>query len=170
MASVAIILNNTEIAANLRNETTVWKLDSANEEMRLKIEREIKIITAFCLINISIILYGGFSYIEEDPTDWKVFFAIKLYHDYFPNHPYIPLIYRFTFPVLAYASVIPAYQLIYYTQSLKYQCIMFLFYVNNLTDCNTTKEELKLYNDNEFQREIRLRLSFLVKRHLELME
>lgn len=171
MATIAIVLYKNELMAHMKEEIALWKLDSATEEIRLHIEREIKIITAFCVTNLAIILYGGFAYLEEDPTDWMVFFAMKLCKDYFPNNRYILcLIYRLTFPILAYVSVTHAYQLIYYTQSMKYQGILALYYVENLTTYNTVTEDLKLFYDKQFQKEIRLRLAFLIKRHVELLK
>lgn len=151
----------------------LWSPKNADPVTQRKIQNQsifIYIFVSFTtfLVFLTIIL---FMYIDEN--DVQVCLIDKLLNEQISNYYCsigLRIFYRLTFIVLGYSFVVFSYQILYLTQEGCFQLYMFNRYLRNLGENYDDISALRLILDQHFQKVVRKRLLFCIKRHNELTE
>ncbi|RZB39214.1 7tm 6 domain containing protein [Asbolus verrucosus] len=159
-----------EMLVNIKAEIPLWTIDSAGEKVNSRIKTEILTTTAFAIANFLLACYCCYCFIIPLSADKETFFAFRFCEDYFPDRKNIlGWTYRVTFFTTCYVMIMPSYQIIYYTQHMKFQIMLFFEHVAALTDFKEEQNLEELICDQYYQDQIRQRLQFCIKRYTAFM-
>lgn len=150
----------------------MWSIDSAGDKIRSDIKKEIIVITTFGIFNFLFSFYAGFLHVKIIPEDIESLVVLRLFQVHFPNHfQILTLIFKSTYFLLSYVMIVHCYQVIYYTQHLRFQFIMLQEYIANIDKHNASFNtfEHNLFYNQKYQNEIERRFKFCIKRCSDLI-
>ncbi|XP_044254774.1 uncharacterized protein LOC123005187 [Tribolium madens] len=159
-----------EIVRDVRKQFKFWTIDCAGREVHSRIKYEIRITNILSVLNVVITLYASYWYTHPIDDDKEIFYALRFFEEYWPRQKRVlSIIYRATFPLFAYVMIVHAYQVIYATQHLRFQAILFIKYVVNIGEQKTKICDEKLFYDTDYQKIVAKRLKFCIIRHQEFL-
>ncbi|KAJ3657162.1 hypothetical protein Zmor_016182 [Zophobas morio] len=141
----------------------LWDIDTAGETIENRIKKETKIITTFTIVTsllallwATVVVYSSFDILPPKNlvlcTCDYLFSVLKL-----ASH------------VIVFAFMAHPLQVVYATQHVKFQMYLFNKHIEDICSMDDEEnEEEYLVDDEKYQKEVRLRLNLLVKRHCEL--
>ncbi|RZB38847.1 hypothetical protein BDFB_011043, partial [Asbolus verrucosus] len=166
MFAMVIILFKGKLIADIKNEITMWTMDSAGQIIHSRIKIESIVITAFVGVNFMISIYTVYLFVTPIFADKELFFALRFFEEYFPEQKsFLSWTYRGAYSFIIYVMTVHAYQVIYYTQHIKFQIMMFLMYASRISDFDEKRNEKELFYDQEYQRQVQRRLKFCIVRY-----
>ena len=165
MLSMWTILYDTKKVARLKDDLYLWELDSAGERVEKKIRREVKYMTIYIVITFVIALCGSLLFAVNLSHNLEWFFVLRFFKVYFPDqYIVLAILYKVTFIFTGYSMVVQVFQIIYYTQHLRYQIMLLNEHILNISDYYHNSNEERLFYDKEYQTTIQNRLKFCIKR------
>nr|XP_015834420.1 PREDICTED: uncharacterized protein LOC107397732 [Tribolium castaneum]XP_015834421.1 PREDICTED: uncharacterized protein LOC107397732 [Tribolium castaneum] len=155
---------------DVRKQFKFWTIDCAGQEAHSRIKSEIRITTVLSVLNFIITLYASYWYVYPIEGDKEIYYALKFFEEYCPRHKMVlSVVYRATFPLLSYAMIVQAYQVIYTTQHIRFQAILFIEFVLNIGHQTKNLSEEKLFYDTDYQKIVGERFKFCIMRHHEFI-
>ncbi|EFA02840.1 odorant receptor 281 [Tribolium castaneum] len=168
MALLTLVLKD-DFISNLKQEFRLWPLDCAGDEIYSQIKFENKIIKIFVVFNCIVTFIGSYLYFLPLDSDNETFYAVRFIEENYPDHRnLLHGLYRSTFLIFGYAMTVHVYQVIYNSQHLRYQIIIFTEYVASIGNPDKRKEN-ELFYDKGFQKVVYERLKFCIMRHQEFL-
>jgi hypothetical protein len=145
----------------------LWEIDSAGKETKQRITRESRRINMFAAIITILGVTGATTHLlSHNPAE--TVFVRHIFHLLFPRQAEFLVIF-FNLTLYLAISVLPAhgYEMIYFTQHVKFQIYMCETFIQAMTD-GTDFEETLIYNA-DYQQLIESRLKSLIKRHCDFI-
>ncbi|KAJ3657159.1 hypothetical protein Zmor_016181 [Zophobas morio] len=141
----------------------LWEIDTAGEKIKNRIQKETKVIRTFTIVAsflallwATIVVYSSFAIL---PPRNLVLHTCD----------YLLSVLKLTSHVIIFAFMAHPLQVIYTSHHVKFQMYLFNKHIEEICtmmDPEENEEEYLVY-DERYQREVRRRLNFLVKRHCE---
>ncbi|RZB39213.1 uncharacterized protein BDFB_003498, partial [Asbolus verrucosus] len=130
-----------------------------------------KLGLAVILTTLTILFKGKIvANIKAEIPMWTIDSAGEKVHSRIRNHKNIlSWIYRSTYPLTCYVMIVPSYQLIYYTQHIKFQLMLLLEHVAAVTAFKEERNLEELFYDEDYQKQIHEKIKFCVKRHTDFI-
>ncbi|XP_063914243.1 uncharacterized protein LOC135130753 [Zophobas morio] len=162
--AISVHLYTNNCIDDIMNSFPLWDIDTAGETIKIKIKKEMQILTIFVVSNtlagllwISLIIFTYSAFAILPPRNFLLcacdclFFIVKL-----------------TSHVIVLAMIAHPFQILYITQHAKFQMYLFNKYVEEVC-CVHEKENIEenLLDDEIYQEEVRIRLKLLVRRHCD---
>ncbi|KAJ3657233.1 hypothetical protein Zmor_016247 [Zophobas morio] len=162
---ILILLFQGKVIDNIPGELPLWVLNKATRKTYKEIRKEIIFIHVHCIANLIVVVVGLYYFLKFEARDNEYFFPFRFFEDYCADKSTIlTFVYKSTFPIIGYLFFVHQFQLMYFTQHIRYQLMILINHIENLTDVAGTKREDKLFYDESYQEEIRKRLIFCFKR------
>lgn len=169
MVSIWTLLFKPKLAY-VHNDLPLWTIDSAGPKVYASIKNKIFLSTAFGLINFLLSLCAGSFYLQYVSEDDNVFFALRVFRDYFPNYYEVfSLFFRIQYLFCSYLMIAPSYQLIYAILQIRMQAMILAEYVTHIDCHNDYGTEIDLMYNKAYQKEVERRLKFCIKRQIEFI-
>lgn len=170
MFGILVLLFNGELLEKSKYGLPRWSLDTTNEVIRQKIEKQVKLFTAYAILNFLISLIGGLTFIQNLSRDNELFFALRFFEEFVPSHSQLlSFLYKLHLPLLGYIMIVHSYHVIYYTQHQNFQLYMFQPFIENIPKEDEADEEESLFHNVNYQKKVQKRLIFCVERSRELI-
>ena len=159
------ILFKQHAYSRLPEELDMWKIDP---EMYRSIKTEVRVINFVMEIFFWLSMLAGCLTILPTSIDYQRFFFIKLVRDYCPKcSTFLTYLYKLTMPMMVHSGIAPCVMFMYCTCHVRYQLIMLNRHTRRLLDRGRNESDLENLPINEtFQREIRTKMIFCVKRQV----
>jgi hypothetical protein len=164
------ILVVTKSISKFRDVLKLWAIDSCGEEVFAKIKRNILIIKIYGRSHVVFGLLDAlvFAYPTERSRD--NFIIYRFIEDNFYNYKtLLSLPFRIVMGFNLYAMINVGLHFVYFTQHLKFQLYLFNNSLMNITQDFDNDDEFLFYDD-EYQKEIKNRLNFFIKRHIQFIK
>ncbi|EFA01417.1 odorant receptor 285 [Tribolium castaneum] len=139
-----------------------WRVDSASEKIKNEIKTTAFIINIYTGVTVVLGVFCSllFSIPTEDDTDF--IFSIALMDRFVPEWKSVLMWpYRFSLFPLAVILTTPCFVVIYVVHHARFQMLLLLHYLKNVNSGHMTQS----IGNARFQKEIRKRLKFCIKRH-----
>jgi hypothetical protein len=160
------MLNTIKVIADVMD---LWKINRCGS----KIEKWIKIEGFY--LNSFVVLIAIISYVSAIThaipldEDEDIFYPLAIFKEFFPRWQNIlSWIYRATFILMPLILSTPCYALIYTTSHLRFQFYMLLHFLKRINSGYETSDINQLINNRQYQKEVKKRLKFCLKRHAHL--
>ncbi|KAJ3656677.1 hypothetical protein Zmor_015731 [Zophobas morio] len=165
MLAIGLLLNDSKLADHIKDDFDVWEIDSAGKKVETKIRQEVKYMTIYIVITFLTTVCGSILFAINLSHDLEWFFALRFFKDYFPNqYTILAVLYKATFICIGYSMIVHAFQIIYYTQHLRYQIMLLNEHILNIGNSDPNVNEEELFYNKEYQTTIETRLRFCIKR------
>ena len=140
----------------------LWEIDTAGEKIKNRIQKETKVIRTFTIVAsflallwATIVVYSSFAILPQTNL-------------VFHTCDYLLSVLKLTSHVIIFAFMAHSLQVIYTSHHVKFQMYLFNKHIEEIcTMMDPEENEEYLVYDERYQREVRRRLNFLVKRHCE---
>jgi hypothetical protein len=147
----------------------LWKINCSGS----KIEKWIKIEGFYLnslVIFVAIVSYvSAITYSIPLDEDENIFYPLAIFKEFFPRWQNIlSWVYRATFILMPLILSTPCYALIYTTSHLRFQFYMLLHFLKRINSGYETSDVNQLIDNRQFQKEVKKRLKFCLKRHAHL--
>ncbi|XP_063914648.1 uncharacterized protein LOC135131054 [Zophobas morio] len=172
LGGVAMALFKNDYISHISDEMTVWDMDAAGPEIRQRIKKESRVISMVLAATFLTATAVGSVFVLPTSVDYDRFFAIKLATDYCPKYSTtLSYLYKLTLPFIAYATIVPCANFIYYSHHMRFQLMMLSKHVQCLTEQRNKQETdlEKLIYDESYQKEFSRRIIFCIQRHNEII-
>ena len=170
MLAIGLLLDDSKLAAHIKDDLDVWEIDSAGKKVERKIRQGVKYMTIYIVITFLTTVCGTVLFAINLSHDLEWFFALRFFKDYFPGqYTILTVLYKTTFICIGYSMTVHAFQIIYYTQHLRYQIMLLNEHILNISNCCLDVNEDELFYDKEYQTTIEDRLKFCIKRWNEYL-
>jgi hypothetical protein len=150
-----------------------WALDSAGTEETKEIEIQALYTKIYVVLNLFMTFIGALLYFIPIENDEKIFFACYLFQRWFPSYGFVlNWLYRSTFFVLGFAMITCGHQFIYGVQQIRFELCLLTHCIKRITDIEqyNSANDCELLINKDFQNEVENRLTFCVKRHIEMLQ
>ena len=165
MLAIGLLWNDSKLADYIKDDFDVWEIDSAGKKVETKIRQEVKYMTIYIVITFLTTVCGSILFAINLSHDLEWFFGLRFFKDYFPNqYTILAVLYKATFICIGYSMIVHAFQMIYYTQHLRYQIMLLNEHILNIGNCGPNFNEEELFYNKEYQTTIETRLRFCIKR------
>jgi hypothetical protein len=165
--AITILLSRNRMMEQIMGVIDLWEIDSAGEETKQRITRESRRINMVAAIITILGVTGATIHIlSHNPAE--TVFVRHIFHLLFPRQAEFLVIF-FNLTLYLAISVLPAhgYEMIYFTQHVKFQIYMCETFIQAMTH-GTDFEETLIYNA-DYQQLIESKLKSLIKRHCDFI-
>jgi hypothetical protein len=148
----------------------MWKINCAGPRIESRIKMESLYLNGLILL-ITISMYiSVVTHFLPLEGDEDIFYPFPMFKEYFPQRENVlSWLYRATFFPLPLVLALPCYIVIHSTSQLRFQFYMLLYFLENINTGYKTSDPDTLIDDRDYQKEIKKRLLFCVKRHMLLL-
>jgi hypothetical protein len=160
------MVNTTKVLADTLD---MWKINRSGPKIEKWIKMEGFYLNSLVLF-ITIVSYiSALTHATPLDEDEDIFYPLAIFKEFFPRWQNIlSCVYRATFFLLPLILSVPCYALIYTTSHLRFQFYMLLHFLKRINSGYETSDLNQLINNRQFQKEVKKRLKFCLKRHARL--
>jgi hypothetical protein len=153
----------------LADTLDMWKINRSGPKIEKWIKMEGFYLNSLMLF-ITIVSYiSAVTHAIPLDKDEDIFYPLAIFKEFFPRWQNIlSWVYRATFFLLPLILSAPCYALIYTTSHLRFQFYMLLHFLKRINSGYETSDINQLINNRQFQKEVKKRLKFCLKRHARL--
>jgi hypothetical protein len=165
MVTIAFIRSSRSMLQFLQN-LPKWKLDVVGKE---EIEKEATYITVYCCLTILVGLCTAVLYVVPSEGDYETFFIMTWFEEHVLEWAdVLSLLHRLSFPFASFLMQAPCLQMCYMLKHSQFQVKILMQYIDNLDSGYEDSDMEQLIFDENYQNEMERRLTFCIKRHIEI--
>jgi hypothetical protein len=168
MVTIAFIRSSRKMLQFLQN-LHKWKLDLAGKQVKEEIEKEATCVTVYCCLTILVGLCTAVLYVVPSQGDYETFFIMTWFEEHVLEWAdVLSLLHRLSFPFASFLMQAPCIQMCYMLKHSQFQVKILMQYIDNLdSGYEDSDMEQLIFNEN-YQNEMKRRLIFCIKRHIEI--
>jgi hypothetical protein len=148
----------------------LWAEDSCGKEVFMKIKKHTFYIKVYAITHAFIGTFNAVLFVYPREQDTNNFLFFKFFHDNLYSYRHIlgvPL--RLIMAIDLYTMITLGLHLVYITQHMKFQMLLLNNCLEEISKEYDVEDKYLFYNDN-YQKTIKQRLHFCIKRHMELVQ
>ncbi|KAJ3634374.1 hypothetical protein MTP99_011255 [Tenebrio molitor] len=166
----AVIIAETNLIINLFEKVELEKIEKCCITTYKSFKKESQFITFIFIATLLIVLYSAYLHILSNEDDREIFYVLAFIEDHCPHwKDLLILLYKSTFPIVAYVTPLPTYQFLYGITHTKSQIYLVKERLENINTGYDITNNAKLFYDQKYQKIIKQRLMFAHKRHVKLL-
>jgi hypothetical protein len=165
-----VIIAETNLIINLFEKVELEKIEKCCITTYKSFKKESQFITFIFIATLLIVLYSAYLHILSNEDDREIFYVLAFIEDHCPHwKDLLILLYKSTFPIVAYVTPLPTYQFLYGITHTKSQIYLVKERLENINTGYDITNNAKLFYDQKYQKIIKQRLMFAHKRHVKLL-
>ncbi|EFA13404.1 odorant receptor 304 [Tribolium castaneum] len=165
--SLTTCLTISNIGPEGIKSATLWQIKSTDPKLINRIKFQVKLITAYIIVNTVIALIAGLAHTFPSKNAEEICYVYKIIEIYVPKwKTELCWMYKASYIVMALALPATCNQVVYGATHIRFQFYLVLDWIrNNIIESGC--DDLKLPNDKDFQHKITKNIIVIVKRYTE---
>jgi hypothetical protein len=149
----------------------IWEVNCCGKQVENRIKREIFWLNCVLVINTIITMYSVITHMIPLEDDKELFFPFAIFEEFFPRcEKWLSAMYRAGFLLMPAAMQTTCYVIVYMGTHMRFQFYILIHFLENINgDYNTSIPE-RLINNSQYQKEIKERIVFCIKRHAHIFK
>jgi hypothetical protein len=163
-----VLLVKNHIVENSLNVIELWDINSAGNDVKLRILRESKQINTFVVINTVLPLLLSTQILSSRDSDSEGIFVQHILDQLCPRQAnFLIVIFKITLFLMGLVMVAHGYQVIYVTQHIKFQMYMLNALIERLR--SDVEDSYNLIRNEVYQKQIESKLKMIIERHCDVI-
>jgi hypothetical protein len=149
----------------------IWEINCCGIQLENRIKREVFWLNCVLVINTIIAMYSVITHMIPLEDDKELFFPFAIFEEFFPHwEKWLSAMYRTGFLLMPAAMQTTCYAIVYFGTHMKFQIYILINFLENINGDYKTSIPERLINNCQYQKEIKERIIFCIKRHAHIFK